>query len=777
MVKQLGTKIVTPREARYGTSGVVVSGPNALSGVGFGTGGALSALDYGGGGRGGSSLPLSDDWLRARAEEAAANQRLIAASQAKAAEDAINSGKTSAVPTQTTKPTAPPISTGIQSDYKSSFSSGTQSLNMNKDVGSLFFEPTIYEKQTGSFTAPGGREVPITEIFSFDPKGMSLGGGAFVSTELPATKEEFDFFRSQTNVLEASSDKRGTISKIKETPIITTFGTGYTNLDKSLKQTTDITIGSLYKALDYDPKDPRLGVTTDFLINENLLPPATAYIGEFAAGAGLNILEDVRTKPMKSVILGSVGLGAGFAFSGLSSGAAAISPTLGSVVNIGGLGAGGVLTGLYAKEIAGDLLNVKSFGEAGGVLGVAGKDISLMGLGFGKGSQLFGKFEGFLATRGRTFIDIPQGIYPSAPLNKQLRMFRKNIYKELGDMPGAFHTTGSKFWRGTIEDFNVGTSELPGLYGSTEISTPFARISGSGKYKLIPSIRDILTPPGKPGVAFLQPTEFRYSPTYKGINFIEGQKFKYKWKLPAKSGYADVPLIKGEIEAIFRPGTGEYGLTNRGFYTRINDVRVPIDSFQYKGELVKSGKTYNPLTGKTSSGSSYKLPPSSYPIYSPSSLGLSSLFSLRSKGSSSLFKSSKVKSYIPPKRYSYLKPSSKSSYLSSYKSYLHPSSSRGYPPSSRGYSYSPPKFPTMKSPIVPYFPILGAPQSLSGIKLNRKFFRTLSLGTIIKKSYGLKTPKYSRKQEESGLFERSGKPTKWVPNIVISVKKFKKKLL
>jgi len=248
--------------------------------------------------------------------------------------------------------------------------------------------------------------------------------------------------------------------------------------------------------------------------------------------------------------------------------------------------------------------------------------------------------------------------------SKHLKMFQENIYTEFGDKPGAFHTTGQTFWGQRLTP-HPGTSELPGTYGSTEISVPFARISGSGKTRWFPRISDIFSPQNKPGVAYLKPKGFRYSPAVKDTAFSgKTAEFPYKFINPAKPGYADVPLIKAEIEAVFRPEAGTYGLESTKYYTKIKGVRVPIDVFGYTSTPTTtpqfvSGKyggyktqpIIDPTVGITSKVSipsiTYSYGKPSYRYSAPSGPALSSSIFGSSLDSSTMGSYALVSSYIP----------------------------------------------------------------------------------------------------------------------------------
>ncbi|GAI11980.1 unnamed protein product, partial [marine sediment metagenome] len=171
-----------------------------------------------------------------------------------------------------------------------------------------------------------------------------------------------------------------------------------------------------------------------------------------------------------------------------------------------------------------------------------------------------------------------------------------------GLLGGAFHTTAdSSFYRGGTLSPKAGGSELPGVYGSTQVSTPFSRIAGSGsKTKLFPGLKDLFSTDSSPGIAFIKPKGFRKpkmgytnKPTFEGQKKVGGKYGFFKQK--PKEGIAEVPGIKSEIETIFRPGAGDYVVDLSKHYTIIKGVRVPLDSlspesgFKIPGATKKGG--------------------------------------------------------------------------------------------------------------------------------------------------------------------------------------------
>lgn len=334
---------------------------------------------------------------------------------------------------------------------------------------------------------------------------------------------------------------------------------------------------------------------------------------------------------------------------------------------------------------------------------------------------------GEIASFGRNELKVKQGEFPSAPTSTQLSLFRKNIFEEVGPEPVSFHTASSKFWDTNINTFQTGASELPGLYTSTQISTPFSRIAGSSSQpsiQIIPKLSDFKNLFSRPGIAGLQPKGFREVPIdFSKTRLFEGQKktiqgYAY-FKEEPKPGYLDIPKnFKTEIESIGRPGSeGEgYSLVNADYYVKIKGVKVPVDIFKYSGETGSAGGESVAVVGniKLKGGSSsYNLPPSSAvynPIRLPAGFGGSSKTPSSSiKTSSSInLPSSNIKisstlkpSYLPSGRPSSRPPRGPSSRINP------PSSSRFFggssiriPGSSAGGSSIPPRFPPFRGPPI-----------------------------------------------------------------------------
>lgn len=568
---------------------------------------------------------------------------------------------------------------------------------LDSTLPTLFLAPTLFEKQVGTFEK-NGKSIPETQIVFGEWKPISEGAKAKTFIETPATSEQRKFFKEETSILQASEDKPSSLLKVTGGKVGSVKDVYDISQQRVREVFTEPTIGRLFKEIDYEHGKSDLSVTTDFFIEKGV-PKPIAKTGEFLAGAGLGILEDVRTKPLKSALIYGASFGAGAVVGGVSAGLGAIPKVggiLGTTFKVGTVGAGVYLGGTYAFKTVGRIAATETLAGKGSVLGVATKDIVIGGLGFAKGQATSTQLRGWWATRGRQELILEQGVYPSAPTSKHLKMFQKNVIKELGTEPGAFHTTSQKFWKKGLIEPKAGTSELPGLYGSTKLSTEFAKISGSSSsYKLLPSTKDLFSLSGKPGVAYLKPKGFRYSLASRVSPYKIGeQTFRYTFIKQPKPGYADVPVIKSEIEAIFRPGAGNYLLESGKYFVKIKGVRVPIDVFGYGGEVsVIPGGFSTPSVFGRGATSSYTLP-TSYPILSPTSLGVTSYLS----------KVSSVKSYSSiSSQVSKSKKYSRVSRLSSLRKSLRPSASS--PASSLSRSYAPSRISKPYSPYYSYKPL------------------------------------------------------------------------
>jgi len=574
-----------------------------------------------------------------------------------------------------------------------------QGINNVPFNAQVYTSPTIEERTTGSFVADG-KTIPTTSFFLIEPPKYGSGGGAVKETKvfpssITPSGAVFSIEGYEDVTIEkehiAGGEPRTLFDKTKSVAV-----GAYEKSESALRKTftdplasfiVEETKGTSFggeTGLTLEKAKSNIRESTEFLISGKY-PKVLARGGEIISGAGIGIVEDVRYKPGKQIAILAATVGIGYGASAITVGATSASTALfgaraGVYTGVGlktaQIGAGVVLgggfaiktgTAIKAKVKEGDYLG------AGSILGVASKDIGIGAYGFKSGQKLFSQTRGWWATRGRSELNIQQGDYPQAPTSKQLKMFQENVIKELGTKPGAFHTTSDVFYKGGKITPQAGTSELPGLYGSTQISRPFAKISGSGdKGNILTGVtnwKDWFKVSGRPGVAYLKPESFRYSQAVKFPNIIGEQKFSYRFIKPAKAGVADVPLIKSEIEAIFRTGAGEYGFTSGKYYTTIKGVRVPIDVFGYSGT---PGTTATPILNLPSTPTYSGLSAKGYYSGVPSS-SLSPAFGITtslisSSSSSKIFPSSSaslISSYKPLYSYgsSYSKPYGSSSNL------------------------------------------------------------------------------------------------------------------
>ena len=272
------------------------------------------------------------------------------------------------------------------------------------------------------------------------------------------------------------------------------------------------------------------------------------------------------------------------------------------------------------------------------------------------------------------------------------------MFKQIGEKPVSFHTTGNKFWDGSVKyTSGKSTSEIDAQYFSSQISETFARINGKGSgYKIFPSWKDLISPETSPAVLSSYGAKYRVV----GVGKSTG-KYPWEFNKPAKEGYFDIPKnFKTEIEALFREGAGELVFTGKKFKANIQGVDIPIDVYEMPSKsgsildvsskvLSSAGKKAGEKLG--SGISSYGEPSKSY------FGGYTSVFS-NSKGSSSVLGRSYIKSSSPA-----LTPSS--SVFS--RSYIYPKPSYPSYPSHRGsstniLSYSEPSLKYSEPPSVSY---------------------------------------------------------------------------
>jgi len=486
----------------------------------------------------------------------------------------------------------------------------------NINAGKIYTEPYLTRFETGTIatdTTTGQTFKTLGKLQYIDPTVL---GEQF---QREATPQEEKYFKEQTSVLQASTQKYEPF-KIKFGDIVQTA--------KNDIYQANIAVSNDLK--EYGLTDKNIDKIASKLFNDR------NPVEEFLKGATIGIVKDIRDRPLTNIAEIGIGYVFGLAAEGiplftrevlrLAPFTERFAPTItkttkGGVTSLGlGIGA------LYVGEKGYEVLSAKTPEEAGKITGLTTKDILLTGYGISKGTKGALQIQGYLETKGR--IELPfeklttkeiisgEDKFLLVQKSKQVSMFKDfnpydlpitklsrysgegelifpEAYKDLPfKMPGgSYHTTPSIFFKeGTITP-KAGTSELPGLYVSTGISPAFAKLPGSsGKFDLVKYITELFRV-SEPGVAYLQPKGFRYSP-FKEVNpyKIGEQTFKYKFLNEPKQGYADIPLMKQEAEAILREEAGSYGLTGKQYYTTINGVRVPIDTFKFDETIGKASK-------------------------------------------------------------------------------------------------------------------------------------------------------------------------------------------
>lgn len=594
-----------------------------VSGGGVSGGGESGRLEYGS-----YAYKVAQEQALKSAEAAAAKKETerIAAEQKAAEQQAANIKKQAQAAAEQQKKILA-IEYGTKSDLG----------NINVKLPSIKNQPYIERRvKEQYYDKSAGRNIPITNLVYVDPTGLG------VQKERPVTKEEREYFESATKELEISTEKapayKPLIDSISLTgEVIKERGDEAINLRKLFgfsKEQGQRQLQDIKESTEYLKEQSKQ--STAYLKYKGVNPLIADLggdIAEFSIEAGGTAAaafgrkgERVLDQPFeelveKPVILGAAGYGLGYLFEGVPALAAEIPAAgryAGPVLKGAGAAIGGGLTVAYAGGKAAEILTTEDILERGDILGETSEELILLGAGFKSGRTGVLKTKGLLATRGREYLEIEQGDYPNAPANKQVNLFKENIIEELGEKPGAFHTTSERFWTKDFEIVpNAGSSELPGLYGSTKISRPFSRISGSSEIqevsfdkKLQSLFKDIFEVQGKPGVAYIKPKGFRYSPTKDVEAYeIDEQTFRKAFKLKAEKGVADIPLIKEEIEAIFRPETGPYKFKSGKYFTIIKGIRVPIDVFEFEGVETPPRKSFKSKRKFLKGGkSSYELP-------------------------------------------------------------------------------------------------------------------------------------------------------------------------
>ena len=365
--------------------------------------------------------------------------------------------------------------------------------------------------------------------------------------------------------------------------------------------------------------------STEFLESKGVSPWISRGGGAIS-GAGVAIVEDVKEKPLKQAVLIGAGSALTFGLGAATAGAGAIGATVagarGVTIGTGAVKVGTVAVGTamgvtLARDVWGQVKAAPTYLEAGGVVGVAAKDVGLIALGGVAGQQLWTKTQGIISTRGRaeipikdivtkdvitgktTFPEAGRGLSSAQRAKAHKKLFEEGKYTDpFAVKGGGFHAQPEP-WYPKASRPVVG--EAPLHISGKGVSTRFLRVGG--ETELI-NLRAFATGTGKPSVKYIIPKE------YKVRVGTEVQRGQYIWrgKGDLETGVAYLPGTKTEVQAILASGT-ELVPTSSSLFFRLKGVRVPIDEFTVLG-----GRAVSAVKGTTTAGqiSSY----SGLPTYS-----------------------------------------------------------------------------------------------------------------------------------------------------------------
>ena len=457
--------------------------------------------------------------------------------------------------------------------------------------------------------------------------------------------------------------------------------------------------GTISSEMSYAQTAP-VGLTIPGTPATEIISSRGTPVGDVLAGASKGYTKEWFVRPERQLALVAVGavVPPVLAKTGTFLAAQQVATPAVTVADLGttvGIGAVAAYTKIKGTEIA----LQPTWYSKGEVIGKTGAELTALGL----GSRIYRISQGYFRTQGRTYIKteklVPKDVltgqhrFPQAATSKHYKLFMTKSQR----LPGAkdpvmYHATGQQFWKtgkGYFFKTEAGTSELPGLYGSYGVSPHFLRV-GSPE-KMFGSF-NVFAQATEPGIAVIRPG-----------GFVKGGK-------TTTSGYAFIPGIKTEVEAIIPPGSFVVG-TKGQYFTTWKGIRIPIDEFVTltgtPPAALGAGTTTGlaagsgvPITSSAISSSSLAvslaipLPTSSYiaPSKSYSVVSYSGLPSPSAPSYPSSYAPSK--SYVPPSPSSYAPPS----YPPSYPPSRPPSRPPYYPPSYP--PYYPPARPPKQPPVL-----------------------------------------------------------------------------
>jgi hypothetical protein len=581
----------------------------------------------------------------------------------------------------------------------------------------IYTQPTIETRQVGTY-----KNVPVTQDYLLEPP--KSGVGVWTEKEVYSTRfaggETYnlgDEYEPLTiyNEEVASTNKQTTTNRVKDYVYSSASYKGVKN-----QLSTQVIPESAIQKLN----------TSITNIYDIALPRGTS---EFLGSAVTSVIPRTKGDIYKDLAIYGLGSGVGVAGKGVVAIAGRVSPRLATATKVGGIGVGTYLTGTYAVDVGTKIYAAPTYSEKGSIFGKSVKEMVLFGSGYKSGGKIVDR----ISVIGRDYVPIENlvpkdvltgkeqfvvsrsyGYKGKTGLNKQkfdLNVFIKKQY--------AYHTTPSKFWINGIL-VKGSTSEFQGLYVAPEVSVYFSKVGG-GKYKLLPSIKDLI------------------SVDNPAIARIKGKGFSIYNKNDLNVGY--VTGIKPEIEAVYPVGS-EFLRTGKGLYTIFKGRIIKIDTFKYADATTPKIKTITSTEISSKYGYIDKEPIlEPYPIYQPSYK--TSTYKPIKYSVSSVSSTSSINDLS-----SYTKPSYKGSGSSGISSFISSSISSTTPSS------------ISKTPRKPESSISSKPSpSLSSISSFIKGSSSRSYLKPIRKTPTPKTPKipkfkpYSQTRQSKGSFSVFGK--------------------
>jgi len=306
--------------------------------------------------------------------------------------------------------------------------------------------------------------------------------------------------------------------------------------------------------------------------NDRVVERLNLRTGAFLSGAIAGASKGLRERPLK--IVGTTALFAGVSISTRLIAKTPIAKALQKSIVLGYVSKS--LPLIYGSSIGYRVFSQENYKKKGQKFGeIVTTETIPMIAGSYLGEKLFLKSQGYFKTRGlkeypikkltRKSIISGEKTFPTAAKEKQLSKFLSKKYRlPESDKPLGYHASPEQLKSLIIEP---GSSELKGLYLSSEVSPHFLKISG--KSKLYGG--SILQIQPNPSISAITPEKFIVNPAYKiGKNYV--------WGSQTKKGYAYLPLIKTEIEAVLTPGTFLKAV-NKTYYTKWRGVRIPITKY------------------------------------------------------------------------------------------------------------------------------------------------------------------------------------------------------